>query len=152
MQFWWVHFMKIRQFEQKDTDAVLQIANAFAFFDGPISNDDLKVTHAFPEGFIIAEDDGKVVGLVYGYFKDIPKEVLDNWRVSKVATIELLVVDPKYGKQGVGTLLLKKLVEILKKSGTDLIMLTCPIQADQAKKLYEKVGFEISAYHMRMKL
>ena len=145
-------FVKIRQFEQKDTDAVVQLANDFAFFDGPISEDDLKVTHAFPEGFIVAEEDERIIGLVYGYFKDVPKEVLDNWKISKVATIELLVVDPKYGKQGIGTLLLEKLIGILKQSGTDLIMLTCPVQAEQARKLYEKTGFEISAYHMRMKI
>ena len=147
-----VNNMKIRQFEQKDMDAVVQLANDYAFFDGPITGDDLKVTNAFPEGFIVAEKEGKVIGLAYGYFKDVPKEVLFNWKVSKVATIELLVVDPKYEKQGIGTSLLEKLVEILKQSGTDLIMLTCPVQAEQAKKLYEKRGFEINAYHMRMKV
>jgi ribosomal protein S18 acetylase RimI-like enzyme len=144
--------MKIRQFEQKDTDVVVQLANDFAFFDGPITEEDLKITQAFPEGFIVAEERKKVVGLVYGYFRDVPKEVLKTWGVSKVATIELLVVDPKYGNQGIGTLLLESLIEILKHAGTDLIGLTCPIQAEQARQLYEKVGFEVRAYHMRLKL
>lgn len=143
--------MKIRQFDQKDTDAAVQLVNDFALFDGPISADDLKVTQAFPEGFIVAED-GRIVGLVYGYFKDVPKEVLDNWKVSKVATIELLVVDPKYAQQGIGTLLLEKLIGILKHAGADMISLTCPVEASQAKRLYENAGFEISAYHMRLKL
>ena len=144
--------LKIRQFEQKDTDAAVQLANDFAFFDGPISDDDLKITHAFPEGFIVAEEDERVVGLVYGYFKDVPKEVLDNWKASKVATIELLVVDSKYGHQGIGTSLIERLIEILKHAGADMILLTCPVQAEKAKRLYEKMGFDISAYHMRMKL
>ncbi|MFW9843425.1 MAG: GNAT family N-acetyltransferase [Candidatus Thorarchaeota archaeon] len=144
--------MKIRQFEQKDTDIVIQLANDYALFDRPISEADLKVTQLFPEGFIVAEEGGEVIGLVFGYFKDVPEEILANWKVSKVATIELLVVDPKYGNQGVGTSLLEKLIEILKQSGTNLIMLTCPVQAEHAKNLYEKTGFEISAYHMRMKL
>ena len=142
--------MEIRQFEQKDMDDVLRLANNYAFFDGPSTVEDFDVT--FPEGFIVAEDGEKIIGLAYSYFKDVPEDVLKTWGVSKVATIELLVVDPKYGKQGIGTLLLERLIEILKQAGVDLIGLTCPVQAEQAKRLYEKVGFDISAYHMRMKL
>lgn len=144
--------VKIRQFEQRDTDAVIQLANDFASFDGSTTEEDLKITHAFPEGFIVAEEDGKVVGLSYGYFKDVPKEVLDNWGVSKVATIELLVVDSKYREHGIGTSLIENLTEIFKKAGADMIGLTCPEGASHAKHLYENQGFEISAYHMRRKL
>ena len=144
--------MKIRQFEQKDTEVVIQLANDFASFDGPTTEEDLKITHAFPEGFLVAEEDGKVVGLAYGYFRDVPKEVLNNWGVSKVATIELLVVNPKYRKHGIGTSLVDSLIGIFKKAGVDMIGLTCPEGASPAKRLYEKVGFEISAYHMRKKL
>ena len=142
--------MKIRQFEQKDMDEVLRLANEYAFFDGPSTKEDFDIT--FPEGFIIAEENKEIIGFSYSYFKAVPEEVLKTWGVSKVATIELLIVDPKYGKQGVGTLLLESLIEILKRFGADLIGLTCPVQAEQAKKLYEKVGFDVSAYHMRMKL
>jgi len=141
--------MIIRQFHQNDTNAVLSLANDFAFFDGPLHERDLAITHAFPEGFIVAEEVEKVVGLAYGYFKDVPKEVLDTWKVSKVATIELLAVDQMYEKRGVGTALLEKLIEILRQGGAELIGLTCPVRANTAKHLYEKMGFEVSAYHMR---
>ena len=144
--------MKIRQFEQRDTDVVIQLANDFASFDGPTTEEDLKVTHAFPEGFIVAEKDGNVVGLAYAYFREVPKEVLDNWGVSKVATIELLVVNPKYRKHGIGTSLIENLIGIFNKAGVDMIGLTCPVGASSAKRLYENHGFEISAYHMRKKL
>ncbi len=144
--------VKIRQFEQRDTEVVIQLANDFASFDGTTTEEDLKITRAFPEGFIVAEQDGNVVGLAYGYFRDVPKEVLDNWGVSKVATIELLVVDPMYRKHGIGTSLVENLTEIFEKAGVDMIGLTSPEGAGQAKRLYEKVGFEISAYHMRKKL
>ncbi|MHA1485321.1 MAG: GNAT family N-acetyltransferase [Candidatus Thorarchaeota archaeon] len=144
--------VKIRQFEQRDTNVVIQLANDFAFFDGPTTEEDLKITHAFPEGFIVAEEDGNVVGLAYGYFREVPKEVLDNWGVSKVATIELLVVDPKYREHGIGTSLIDSLIGIFKKVGADMIGLTCPVGASYAKHLYENQGFKISAYHMRKKL
>ena len=142
----------IRQFHQNDTDAVLSLANNYAFFDGPLHEEDLAITHAFPEESLVGEENERVIGFAYGYFKDVPKEVLDNWKVSKVAIIELLVVDKEYEKQGIGTLLLKNLIEVLKQEGADLMGLTCPVQAKTAKHLYEKLGFEVSAYHMRKRL
>lgn len=144
--------MQIRQFEQRDMNSVLQLANAYAFFDGPTREEDLVVTHSFPEGFIVAEDNDSIVGFVYGYFKDVPEAVLNNWKASKVATIELLAVNSECQRKGVGTQLLEKLLEILKNAGADLLLLTCPVQAESAKQLYEKFGFKVSAYHMRMKL
>ncbi len=144
--------LQIRRFEKRDTDSIIQLANDYALFDGPINEEDLKVTHAFPEGFIVAEEDANIMGFAFGYFRDIPTAVLETWGVSKVATIELLVINPRYGKQGIGTLLLESLIEIFKQSGADMIGLTCPVKADQARHLYEKAGFKISAYHMRKRL
>jgi len=144
--------LQIRQFEKRDTDSVIRLANEYAFFDGPVNEADLKITHAFPEGFIVAEEDKRVIGVIYGYFREIPTAVLENWGVSKVATIELLVVNPEYGEQGIGTLLLEKLIDVFKRAGTDMIGLTCPVKAKQARRLYERLGFKVSAYHMRKKL
>jgi ribosomal protein S18 acetylase RimI-like enzyme len=143
--------LQIRQFEERDTAKVIQLANDHAFFDGPINDDDLKITHAFPEGFIVAEE-GEIIGFVYGYFKDVPAEILSNWGVTKVATIELLVVDPEFRNLGVGSALLEHLLAIFEKDGADMIGLHCPVQAIEAKQLYERFGFEISAFHMRKKL
>ena len=144
--------LKIRKFEKKDTTSIIRLANDYALFDGPINEDDLKIADAFPEGFIVAEEGHNIVGFAFGYFREIPAAVLETWGVSKVATIELLVVDSKFGRQGIGTLLLESLIEIFKQSGTDMIGLTCPVKAEQARHLYEKFGFEISAYHMRKRL
>jgi GNAT superfamily N-acetyltransferase len=144
--------MQIRQFETRDTQAAIQLANEYALFDGPISESDLTITHAFPEGVLVAEEDNRIVGLVYGYFREVPSSVLETWGVSKVATIELLVVHSEYTGKGVGTLLLERLIEVFRQAGVDLIGLTCPVKASEAKHLYEKHGFEISAYHMRKKL
>jgi ribosomal protein S18 acetylase RimI-like enzyme len=142
----------IRKFERRDTDSIIRLSNSYALFDGPINEKDIEITHAFPEGFIVAEEGHNIVGFAFGYFRDIPAQVLETWGVSKVATIELLVVNPTYGKQGIGTLLLESLIEIFKQAGTDMIGLTCPVKAEQARHLYEKLGFEISAYHMRKRL
>ena len=144
--------MDIRQFEEDDTETIIQLANNYAFFDGPISERDLEITKPFPEGFLVAEEETRIIGFVYGYFREVPVEVLTNWGMTKVATIELLVVDPHYRKQGVGTELLDRLIGVLRDAGAELIGLHCPAEAVEAKRLYEKIGFETSAYHMRKRL
>ena len=144
--------MRIRQFGKRDINAIIKLANDHAFFDGPTHESDLEVTYEFPQGFLVAEDDDTIIGFVYGYFRDVPTEVLANWNASKVATIELLAVDPDYRHQGTGTALLERLLEIFKEAGTDLVGLHCPVQANDAKQLYERFGFEVSAYHMRKRL
>jgi ribosomal protein S18 acetylase RimI-like enzyme len=142
----------MRQFGKADTESIINLANKYAYFDGPISEKDLEITYSFPEAFIIAEQDSNIIGFVYGYFRDVPIEVLKNWGVVKVATIELLVVDPRYRKHGVGTELLDRVVRVLRDAGAELIGLHCPEGAIEARRLYEKMGFEVSAYHMRKKL
>jgi len=143
--------LTLRKFDTRDTDAIIELANKYAFFDGPTSEKDLEITKSFPEGFIVAEEE-IIVGFIYGYFREVPPEVLANWGVAKVATIELLVVDPQYRNHGVGTQLLDRLIEILKDAGAELIGLHCPVEAIEARHLYEKMGFEVSAIHMRKKL
>ena len=56
-----------------------------------------------------------------GYFKDAPDDVLARWGVSKVGEIVLMAVDENYRNRGIGT----------------------------AKNLYDKLGFEVRAYHMK---
>ena len=79
--------VKIRQFKQRDTDIVIQLANDFASFDGPTTEEDLKVTHAFPEGFIVAEENGKVVSVI-----NLARDVTDK----KIAEQRLKESEKKY--------------------------------------------------------
>ncbi len=70
--------MKLRVFRTEDMERVLQLANAYAAFDGTTSEADLVITKYFPNGFWVAEEDDRVVGYAYGYFKDVPAEVLER--------------------------------------------------------------------------
>jgi len=144
--------LRLRVFKTEDTSRVLQLANAYAAFDGTTSEADLVITKFFPNGFWVAEEDDKVVGFAYGYFKDVPGEVLALWGVSKVGEIALMAVDTSYRNKGIGTALLHKLLEEFKKAGADLVTLHCPAEAVEAKKLYDKLGFEVRAYHMKKRL
>jgi ribosomal protein S18 acetylase RimI-like enzyme len=132
--------------------SVLQLANTYAAFDGTTSKADLVVSKAFPNGFWVAEDNGGVVGFAFGYFKDVPGEVLTRWGASKVGEIMLVAVDAKYRNMGIGTALLHRVLEELKKAGADRVILHCPAEAIEAKRLYDKLGFNTRAYHMTKRL
>lgn len=144
--------LRLRVFKTEDVGRVLQLANAYAAFDGTTSEADLVITKFFPNGFWVAEEDDKVVGFAYGYFKDVPGEVLARWGSSKVGEVALMAVDPSYRNKGIGTALLRKLLEEFKKAGADLVILHCPAEAVEAKKLYDKLGFDVRAYHMKRRL
>jgi len=143
---------KLRLFKTEDTARVLQLANAYAAFDMSIDEADLSITKSFPNGFWIAEEDDRVVGVAYGYFRDVPPEVLERWKASKAGYVALMAVDESYRRRGIGGALLKRLLEEFRKAGADVVTVHCPAEATEAKKLYDKLGFEVRAYHMKRRL
>ena len=133
-------------------DSVLNLANTYAVFDGSTSEADLAVTGYFPAGFWVAEDKGCVIGFAYGYFKEVPDQVLERWKASKVGYVALMVVAPDHRNTGVGSSLLSKVLGELKKAGADMALLDCPAEAIEARKVYEKMGFEYKSYSMKKRL
>jgi len=142
----------IRPFRKEDTKSVLELANSYAAFDGTTSEADLAVTGYFPNGFCVAESEGKVVGFAYGCFRDVPGEVLERWKATKVGQVELFVVHPDYRNRGIGKSLLAKLLEEFKGAGADMVLLNCPAVAVEARGLYDDMGFEVRSYQMKKRL
>ena len=143
---------EIRPFRKDDANKVVELANAYASFDGTTSEADLEITSYFPRGFWVAEAEGKIVGFVYGYFKDVPGDVLERWKATKVGHVTLMVVAPSHRKMGIGRALLAKLLGEFKAAGADLVLLDCPAEAVDAKRLYEKIGFEPRFCGMKKRL
>jgi len=69
-----------------------------------------------------------------------------------VGEIELMAVHPSSRRRGIGTKLVEKIVQQFKQANVEVAYLFCPASALEAKKLYEKLGFKVNAYHMRRKL
>ncbi|MDG7011444.1 MAG: GNAT family N-acetyltransferase [Nitrososphaerota archaeon] len=92
----------IRQFRKDDTNEVLGLANRFAAFDRSVREAGLVVTARFPRGFLVAEENGEIVGFVYGWLKDVPDQVLARWHATKVGSVLLMAVAHNHRRRGNG--------------------------------------------------
>ena len=133
-------------------ESIIDLANKYASFDSDVSEADFQPAWAFQKGLLVAEEDNQIVGFVFAYLREVPSVVLTRWEVSKVAQIELLVVDPQYRGQGIGESLMNQLLESLREEEIDIVLLHCPATASEAKSLYDKLGFETRAYAMKKRL
>lgn len=144
--------MEIHELDPRRISDVVRLANQYASFDSEVSEADFQAARSFPQGLLVASVDGQVVGFIYAYLPNIPSGVMNRWSASKVAQIELLVVNPSYRKQRIGESLLERLLDALNDEGVDLVLLHCPAEAIEAKHLYEKYGFVVRAYAMKKRL
>ncbi|MFW9848244.1 MAG: GNAT family N-acetyltransferase [Candidatus Thorarchaeota archaeon] len=144
--------MKIRAFEKSDIEQIVTLANRYASFDSDVTEADFQPAWSFPNGLLVAHIENQIIGFVFAYLQEIPSAILTRWASSKVAQIELLVVEPSYRGQRIGKALLERLFEAFKKEGVDLVLLYCPAEAISAKYLYEELGFEVRAFAMKKRL
>lgn len=80
-----------------------------------------------PRGCFVMEDDGKIAGTATTVNYD-----------NRFAWIGMVLVDPEYRKQGIGTQLLKKTVEYLDEENIRTMKLDA---TPQGKPIYTKLGF-----------
>ena len=60
--------------------------------------------------------------------------------------LEEMVVDEQYRRQGVGTKLLQRIMEIAKEAGCQAVSLDSDLHRSEAHAFYEKHGFQRSAF------
>ena len=107
--------MKIRVLSDNDLDALVRIDKKVCgierrnFWKRKIMYSDI-----YPRPALVAEINGKVVGFILGSVSGWEFGIPDS-----VGWIDTVGVDPLYQRQGIGTLLFNKLVEVFKKSGTE---------------------------------
>ncbi len=92
-----------------------------------------RFLRASPEGCFVAEADGRVVGTA----TTITYE-------GRFAWIGMVLVDPEYRSQGIGTRLLEKTIEHLDAQAVPTLKLDA---TPQGKPIYEKLGF-VSEYEI----
>lgn len=117
--------MHLRTMAEQDIAAGLRL-NTLAGWNQSAA-DWLHFIRASPCGCFVAEADGHVVGTV----ATIAYE-------NRFAWIGMVLVDPDYRRQGVGTRLLQKAIEYLDRANVACMKLDA---TSQGQPLYEKLGF-----------
>ena len=142
--------LTIRQFQPSDTFKVIKLASItlteqynptlFSYF-----------YETYPKGFIVAEQNHKIIGFLIGI----------KLKTNKTKIL-MISVEPIYQRQKIGEKLLNRFIKITAKEKIKIIELEVKTDNKKAIKFYEKNGFKIiqkidrfyqnseSAYTMRL--
>jgi len=94
----------------------------------------LSLYELFPDGFLIAEEYGNIIGFIIGVKPSIDK-----------GKILLIGVDKRRRRKGIGSMLLKKLIIVFMIKGIREIELEVRASNAAAIRFYEKHGFRIAS-------
>jgi phosphinothricin acetyltransferase len=137
--------IKVRDFQKEDTTAVAKlipqltrnVINPTELPNRLTAMGDYVNTRA-----IVAVDGDRIVGFAEIAWYIIPSKGLISW-------IEEVVVDAEYRGQGVGRMLMQKVLEIAQLLGCRQIKLTAANFV--AQKLYESLGFQYKETEVMIK-
>ncbi|MBW2976049.1 GNAT family N-acetyltransferase [Candidatus Woesearchaeota archaeon] len=139
--------VKIRHVEKEDLEGCYNVENRCYTDEGASKERIEKRIDLYPQGFLIAELDGNIIGIINGTSTnrdDIGdeelKDMVDFDVNGKNAVIFSVAVLPEHQGKGIAKLLLNKLIDNCKKMGTEKIMLICK---EHLIKMYEKFGFAL---------
>lgn len=138
--------LKIRTVKMNDLDAIVELeSSAFHMSEEMTRKDMIGRIENYPNTFLVAEVDGKVVGHVFGpvskeryirdelYFKNQPNNAQYHYQ-----TILSLATNQDYRKQGIASALIEELCKIAQAQDRRAITLTC---LPKLFHFYEKRGF-----------
>ena len=138
--------MIIRTVTMNDLNDIVELESAaFKMTKEQTRNDMIGRFENYPDTFLVAQEDGKVIGHIFGpafnkryiedelYFNNHPNQKDDRYQM-----ILSLAVLPAYRKQWIATKLIEALVQVAKKQKRQAISLTC---LPKLIKFYEKRGF-----------
>lgn len=138
--------LKIRTVKMNDLDAIVELeSSAFHMSEEMTRKDMIGRIENYPNTFLVAEVDGKVVGHVFGpvskeryirdelYFKNQPNNAQYHYQ-----TILSLATNQDYRKQGIASALIEELCKIAQSQDRRAITLTC---LPKLFHFYEKRGF-----------
>lgn len=121
--------VRIRDVKSKDMQAILAIE--YKCFKDPYPLSLLNHLHAMhPDGFLVAEAEGKVVGYVIGVLR---------WGAT--GHILAIAIDPPYQRQGIASALMEHVIDRLRARGAKLVRLEVRKSNAGAQQFYSKLGF-----------
>lgn len=121
--------VRIRDVKSKDMQAILAIE--YKCFKDPYPLSLLNRLHAMhPDGFLVADAEGKVVGYVIGVLR---------WGAT--GHILAIAIDPPYQRQGIASALIEHIIDRLRARGAKLVRLEVRKSNAGAQQFYSKLGF-----------
>ena len=132
--------INIRPITAADKDRWLELFKEYiVFYKSKLSDDQFELTwQRLNSGFnitgLLAELDGKVVGLTHFIFRP------STWEVEDVCYLEDLYTDPTVRGKGVGRALIKAVEEMAIAKGSKRLYWTTAPDNETARKLYDKVA------------
>lgn len=121
--------MRIRPFRHEDIDAVMHLVDR-TLEDRYTPDFFLGLWEVAPQGFLVAEKAGKVVGFILGVLAD-------------VGTLRILMVcvAPEHRRQGIASTLLEQVTAVHQ---PEVVCLEVKTSNAQAIRLYQRHGFVIT--------
>lgn len=121
--------VRIRDVKTKDMQAILAIE--YMCFKDPYPLSLLNRLHAMhPDGFLVAEAEGRIVGYVIGVLR---------WGAT--GHILAIATDPPYQRQGIASALMEHIINRLRAKGSKLVRLEVRKSNAGAQQFYLKLGF-----------
>lgn len=121
--------VRIRDVKSKDMQAILTIE--YRCFKDPYPLSLLNRLHAMhPDGFLVAEAEGKIVGYVIGVLR---------WGAT--GHILAIATDPPYQRQSIASALMEHIINRLRAKGAKLVRLEVRKSNAGAQQFYLKLGF-----------
>ena len=125
--------VKLRNFSLSDLERVREIDKVSFSDRAPYSENFLKkLSQNYPQGFVVAEENEKIIGYTIGRPKNGQAEIVS------------LAVDLGWREKGIGTVLTKFLIDRFQKEGIKKVFLYVRTKNKGAISFYQDLGFKIS--------
>ena len=132
----------IRKFSMNDLQGVMQI-NRTCLPENYTDFFFLDLYRRFPETFIVAEQDGEVIGYIMCRV-EVGLSGLGLGGLIKKGHVVSIAVSPEHRRKGIGEALVSKAMEAMKLYNAKQSYLEVRVTNDDAIRLYKKLGFEVS--------
>lgn len=133
---------KIRKFKPDDLQAVMNI-NRAALPENYTDYFFMDLYERFPEAFIVAEQDGEIVGYIMNRVEVGLSNMGLGGLIRKGHVVSIAVL-PKSRRKGVAQALINTAIDGMRHYKTKQCYLEVRVTNEAGIKLYKKLGFEIS--------
>ena len=133
---------KLRKFEPNDLQSVMQI-NRVCLPENYTDLFFIDLHERFPEAFIVAEEDGKIVGYIMGRI-EVGLSNLGLGGLIRKGHVVSIAVLPQSRRKGVAQALINKAIDGMRYYKAKQCYLEVRVTNDVGIGLYKKLGFEVS--------